>query len=95
METVDLPSLERGRDGNGANGVVHARKADVGQKGLGGILYNELIEFCSSFAALFTSPFSRNSANNGNAQELFSCLLRHRGCVVLSMSAKNDIGQSR
>ena len=43
----------RGGNGDGANGVVHARKADVGQKGLGGILYNELIGvLCLSHAYL-------------------------------------------
>ena len=46
----------RRRNGNGADGVIHARKANVGQKGLGGILYNELIGVLSPSHA-YLPPF--------------------------------------
>ena len=76
----------RGRNGDGANGVVHARKADVGQKGLGGILYNELIGvLCLSHAYL--PPFIAGIRPTTGMPRSSSASSAPR-MRVLSMSAK-------
>ena len=76
----------RGGNGDGANGVVHARKADVGQKGLGGILHNELIGvLCLSHAYL--PPFIAGIRPTTGIPRSSSASSAPR-MRVLSMSAK-------
>ena len=76
----------RGGNGDGTNGVVHARKADVGQKGLGGILYNELIGvLCLSHAYL--PPFIAGIRPTTGMPRSSSASSAPR-MRVLSMSAK-------